>query len=138
MQVIKQNLEIVSQNKNTIKNLRVENNILLKEVIKEAIIQFKELKNDNFFKNVEKRKLIEVLKVRNEAKSDLFSPSFDYIELNININLTNVTPSLFKDLISLTKNGFISKNSFKSDLNQSDYLSLRKKGRDEKSKLSKA
>lgn len=138
MESIKQNLEIVSQNKNTIKNLRVENSLLLKEVIKEAIIQFKELKNDNFFKNVEKRKLIEVLKVRNEAKSDLFSPSFDYIELNININLADITPSLFKDLVKLTKDGFISKNSFKSDLVLTNYLELRKKGRDEKSKLSKA
>lgn len=138
MKTIKQNLELVFQNKSIIKTLRVENNQLLRDVIKESITQFKEMKKDNFFKNVEKRKLIEVLKVRNESKSDLFSPSFDYIDLNININLNNVTPSLFKDLINLTKNGFISKNSFKNDLSQSDYLLLRKNGRNEKSKLSKA
>lgn len=138
MENIRQNLELVASNKSIIKTLRAENNQLLRDVIKESISQFKELKNDNFFKNVEKRKLIEVLKVRNESKSDLFGPSFDYIELNININLNEISPSLFKDLVKLAKDGFISKNSFKSDLVLTNYLELRKKGREEKEKLSKA
>ena len=130
--LIKENIAKVATNKATMKQLRVENNQLLRDVIKESINQFKELKNDNFFKNVEKRKLIEVLKVRNETKSDLFGSSFDYIELNINITLSEVSPSLFKDLVKLTKEGYISKNSFKDINTNRDYLSLRNKGLNDK------
>lgn len=126
--IIKENIAKVATNKATMKQLRVENNQLLRDVIKESISQFKELKQDNFFKNVEKRKLIEVLKVRNETKSDLFGSSFDYIELNINITLSEVSPSLFKDLVKLCKEGYISKNSFKDINTNKDYLSLRNKG----------
>lgn len=126
--IIKDNIAQIATNKSIMKQLRVENNQLLRDVIKESIIQFKELKQDNFFKNVEKRKLIEVLKVRNEAKSDLFGSAFDYIELNINITLSEVSPSLFKDLVKLTKDGFISKNSFKDISTNKDYLNLRNKG----------
>ena len=130
--LIKTNIEKVATNKATMKQLREDNNQLLREVIKESILQFKELKQDNFFKGVEKRKLIEVLKVRNETKSDLFGSSFDYIELNINITLSEVSPSLFKDLVKLTKEGYISKNSFKDINTNRDYLSLRNKGLNDK------
>ena len=130
--LIKTNIEKVATNKGIMKQLREDNNQLLREVIKESISQFKELKSDNFFKNVEKRKLIEVLKVRNETKSDLFGSSFDYIELNINITLSEVSPSLFKDLVKLTKEGYISKNSFKDINTNRDYLSLRNKGLNDK------
>ena len=126
--LIKTNIEKVATNKGIMKQLRNDNNELLRQVIKESILQFKELKQDNFFKNVEKRKLIEVLKVRNETKSDLFGSSFDYIELNINITLSEVSPSLFKDLVKLTKEGYISKNSFKDINTNKDYLNLRNKG----------
>ena len=130
--LIKTNIEKVATNKGIMKQLRNDNNELLRQVIKESILQFKELKQDNFFKNVEKRKLIEVLKVRNETKSDLFGSSFDYIELNINITLSEVSPSLFKDLVKLTKEGYISKNSFKDINTNRDYLSLRNKGLNDK------
>ena len=130
--LIKTNIEKVATNKGIMKQLRNDNNELLRQVIKESILQFKELKQDNFFKGVEKRKLIEVLKVRNETKSDLFGSSFDYIELNINITLSEVSPSLFKDLVKLTKEGYISKNSFKDINTNRDYLSLRNKGLNDK------
>ena len=130
--LIKTNIEKVATNKGIMKQLREDNNQLLREVIKESISQFKELKSDNFFKNVEKRKLIEVLKVRNETKSDLFGSSFDYIELNINITLSEVSPSLFKDLVKLCKEGYISKNSFKDISTNKDYLNLRNKGLSDK------
>lgn len=130
--IIQDKLTTVALNKSQIKTLKAENEVLLSDVIKEILQEVKSLNSDSKFSLFTKRQKLDYLKIKNSISTPFYGVCCEYLILDIHISLNSVTSSLFRDLVNLTKNGYIAKSAFKSGLVRGDYLSLRKLGNEQR------
>ena len=118
--------ETIANNSQTIKDLRLENETIIKDIIKIVSALVKEIKEDKLFVDASKKQIIDIIKVRNDIKGNsILGIVCDYVEMGLTIDYTLTSKALFIDLVKGVKSDIISKASLKKAVTTEDYKKLR-------------
>lgn len=108
---LKKQLEALEANRIDTKRLKEEKLVIVRDIITDLISEIKVIKDNQLLQPKTRKELIDIIKTQNGVSgSPIFGIVARYYELNIKLDYSSISLSLFSDIIKFVESGLISKS----------------------------